>query len=70
MDEASVKAAVANGDPVAVWMGDPRNGIGDLGNARADARLLLAVLAAGGAGAKLLRDAGIDEGKARRIAGL
>ena len=48
------------GHPVMVTLGDGHP-IGDLGNRRADTRLLKAILAAGGPAAHLLRRHGIDE---------
>ncbi len=43
--------------------------VGDLGHPRTDARLLLAVLAAGGRAAALLRQAGVDEAAVRTALG-
>jgi ATP-dependent Clp protease ATP-binding subunit ClpA len=43
--------------------------IGDLGNPRTDGRVLRAMLEAGGPGARLLRDHGVDEDATRRLTG-
>ncbi|MEN3283446.1 MAG: ATP-dependent Clp protease ATP-binding subunit ClpC [Solirubrobacteraceae bacterium] len=56
-------AAIAAGDPVPVALG--RDLIGDLGNPRTDARVLLAMLAKGGRSAALLREHGLDEAAVR-----
>jgi ATP-dependent Clp protease ATP-binding subunit ClpC len=55
------------GELVEVALG--RKLIGDLGNPRVDARLLLAMLEKDGAGAKLLREHGVDEDAVRRLLG-
>jgi ATP-dependent Clp protease ATP-binding subunit ClpA len=57
---SDVHQALREGHPVAVTLGDALE-IGDLGNPRTDARVLLAVLAADGRAAELLRDHGVDE---------
>jgi ATP-dependent Clp protease ATP-binding subunit ClpA len=57
---SDVLQALREGHPVAVTLGDGLP-IGDLGNPRTDARVLLAMLAAGGRAAELLRDQGVDE---------
>jgi hypothetical protein len=54
---------LAGGHPVPVRLGD--GPIGDLGHPRVDGRLLLAVLAAGGPAATLLREHGVDEAAVR-----
>jgi hypothetical protein len=53
----------AAGDPVPVALG--RDLIGDLGNPRTDARVLLAMLAKDGRSAALLREHGLDEAAVR-----
>jgi ATP-dependent Clp protease ATP-binding subunit ClpA len=58
--------AIHEGHAVAVTLGDGLP-IGDLGNPRTDARLLLAMLVAGGRAAELLRDQGVDESAIRRV---
>jgi ATP-dependent Clp protease ATP-binding subunit ClpA len=61
--------AVRDGGPVAVWLGDRELPIGDLGHPRVDARLLLAMLGVGGAGAEVLREHGLDEAAVRGALG-
>jgi hypothetical protein len=61
--------AVRDGGPVPVWLGDRELPIGDLGHPRVDARVLLAMLGLGGAGAALLREHGLDEGAVRGALG-
>jgi hypothetical protein len=61
--------AVRDGGPVTVWLGDRELPIGDLGHPRVDARVLLAMLGLGGAGAALLREHGLDEGAVRGALG-
>lgn len=61
-----VERTLAGGDPVpASLAGSP---IGDVGNRVTDVRLLLAILAADGSGAALLRNHGIDEAAVRAAA--
>jgi ATP-dependent Clp protease ATP-binding subunit ClpC len=55
------------GDPIGVVLGETP--IGDLGNARADGRMLLAILQRNGAVAAWLRERGIDEAAVRRMLG-
>jgi ATP-dependent Clp protease ATP-binding subunit ClpA len=61
-----VLQALREGHPVAVTLGDGLP-IGDLGNPRTDARILLAMLVAGGRAAELLRDQGVDEDAIHRV---
>jgi ATP-dependent Clp protease ATP-binding subunit ClpA len=61
-----VHQALREGHPVAVTLGDGLP-IGDLGNPRTDARVLLAMLVADGRAAELLRDHSVDEGAIRRL---
>jgi ClpA/ClpB-like protein len=61
--------AVREGGPVPVWLGDRELPVGDLGHPRVDARLLLAMLGLGGAGAVLLREHGLDEAAVRGALG-
>jgi hypothetical protein len=61
--------AVRAGGPVTVWLGDRELPIGDLGHPRVDARLLLAMLGLGGAGADVLREHGLDEAAVRGALG-
>ena len=56
----------ARGVPVAVTLGDDFP-VGDPGNPRTDARVLLAMLLAHGRAAELLRDHGVDEDAVRRL---
>jgi ATP-dependent Clp protease ATP-binding subunit ClpA len=56
-----LEAAIAGGEPLPVWLGDHDLPIGDLGNPRTDARVLLAMLAKDGHAAALLREHGLDE---------
>jgi ATP-dependent Clp protease ATP-binding subunit ClpC len=51
----------------AVMVRIDREAIGDLGNPRADARLLLAILERGGPIAAWLRERGVDEAAVRRL---
>jgi ATP-dependent Clp protease ATP-binding subunit ClpC len=64
---ADLHQALREGFPVAVTLGDDLP-IGDLGNPRTDARVLLAMLVADGRAAELLRDHGVDEDAIRRLA--
>jgi hypothetical protein len=61
MNEEEIRQAAERGDPIPVWLGDDELPIGDVGNGRTDRRLLLAILAVAGQGARLLRGAGVDE---------
>ena len=61
--------AVRDGGPVTVWLGERELPIGDLGHPRVDARLLLAMLGLGGAGAAVLREHGLDEAAVRGALG-
>jgi ATP-dependent Clp protease ATP-binding subunit ClpA len=61
-----VHKALREGYPVVVALGDALE-IGDLGNPRTDARLLLAMLVANGSAAQLLRDHGVDEDAIRGL---
>lgn len=61
-----VDQALREGHSVAVTLGDALE-IGDLGTARTDARVLLAMLAANGRAAELLRNHGVDEDVIRRL---
>src|SRR5215207_416667 len=63
---ADVHQALRDGFPVAVTLGYGLP-IGDLGHPRTDARVLLAMLAAEGQAAKLLRDHGVDEDAIRGL---
>jgi Clp amino terminal domain, pathogenicity island component len=63
-------ATIATGGAVPVWLGARDLPIGDLGNPRVDARLLLAMLAKDGHSAALLRDHGLDEAAVRARLGL
>jgi len=58
--------ALREGHPVTVSLGDGLP-VGDLGNPRSDGRVLLAMLAANGRAAKLLREHGLDESAVRRL---
>jgi ATP-dependent Clp protease ATP-binding subunit ClpA len=62
-----VHQALREGHPVAVTLGDGLP-IGDLGNPRTDARVLLAMLVADGRAAELLRDHGVDEDAIHQLA--
>ena len=62
-------AAVRDGGPVPVWLGDRELPIGDLGHPRVDARVLLAMLGLKGAAAELLREHGLDEAAVRGALG-
>jgi ATP-dependent Clp protease ATP-binding subunit ClpC len=61
--------AVREGGPVTVWLGERELRIGDLGHPRVDARVLLAMLGLGGAGADVLREHGLDEAAVRGALG-
>ena len=61
-----VHQALREGHPVTVTLGGGLP-LGDLGNARTDSRVLLAMLVAGGRAARLLRDHGIDEDALERL---
>jgi ATP-dependent Clp protease ATP-binding subunit ClpA len=61
-----VHQALGEGFAVEVTLGD-RLPVGDLGNPRTDARVLLALLAANGRAAELLRDHGVDEDAIRGL---
>jgi ATP-dependent Clp protease ATP-binding subunit ClpA len=61
-----VHQAAREGRPVLVGLPEGLP-IGDLGNPRTDAGVLLAMLAAGGRAAALLRDHGVDEDAIRRL---
>jgi hypothetical protein len=69
MDLEETRRAFARGDAVTVWIGDTTLPVGDIGNPRTDARLLLTLLAADGRAAELLRAFGIDERAARALDG-
>jgi ATP-dependent Clp protease ATP-binding subunit ClpA len=64
---ADLHQALREGFAVAVTLGDDLP-LGDLGNPRTDARVLLAMLLADGRAARLLRDHGVDEDAVRRLA--
>ena len=57
--------ALRAAEPVSVTLGEAELPLGDLGNSRTDARVVLAILAADGPVAKLL---GVDEAEVRRLA--
>jgi ATP-dependent Clp protease ATP-binding subunit ClpA len=61
-----VHHALREGHPVPVTLGDGPP-VGDLGNPRTDARVLVAMLVADGRAAQLLRDHGVDEDAIRRL---
>jgi len=61
-----VEQALREGYPVPVTLGGALP-VGDLGHPRADARVLLAILAADGPAARLLREAGVEEDAVRRL---
>jgi len=63
--EDGVDAALRAGHAVPVLLGDAPTG--HLGARQTDARLLLAVLAAGGPAARLLRERGVDEAAVRAL---
>jgi ATP-dependent Clp protease ATP-binding subunit ClpA len=63
---ADVDQALREGFAVEVTLGD-RLPVGDLGNPRTDARVLLALLAADGRAAELLREHGVDEDAIRGL---
>lgn len=62
-----VHRALGEGYPVAATLGDGLP-VGELGNARTDARILLAMLVADGRAAAMLRDHGVDEDLLRGLA--
>jgi ATP-dependent Clp protease ATP-binding subunit ClpA len=66
-EPTDIHQALREGYPVAVTLGEGLP-VGDLGNARADARVLLAMLVADGQVASMLRDHGVDEDAVRRFA--